>query len=83
MLSVKLYQIDIVYEFYETLTKERIESTDLETAIRQSTKFLDDYKDDNAFVHDAHMIIGKEKVIIKQKVIDLINRRKNGKSRLE
>ena len=74
----KLYQIDIVYDFYEKLTKKRIESTDLETAVRQSIKFLDDYKDDNAFLHKAYMIIEKERVIIKQKVIDLINRRKNG-----
>lgn len=74
----KLYQIDIVYNFYEKLTKKRIESTDLETAVRQSIKFLDDYKDDNAFLHKAYMIIEKERVIIKQKVIDLINRRKNG-----
>ena len=74
----KLYQIDIVYNFYEKLTKKRIESTDLETAVRQSIKFLDDYKDDNAFLHKAYMIIEKERVIIKQKVIDLINRRING-----
>ena len=90
VLLVKLYQIDIIYEFYEKLTKERIESTDLETAIRQSIKFLDDYKDENAFVHKAYMIIGEEKVLITQKVIDLINRsinlinrRKYGKSRME
>ena len=75
----KLYQIDIVYDFYEKLTKKRIESTDLETAVEEAIKFLDDYKDDNAFLHEAYMIIEKERVIIKQKVIDLINRRKNGK----
>ena len=75
----KLYQIDIVFDFYEKLTKKRIESTDLETAVEEAIKFLDDYKDDNAFLHEAYMIIGKEKVIIKQKVIDLINRRNNGK----
>ena len=74
----KLYQIDIVYNFYEKLTKKRIESTDLETAVEEAIKFLDDYKDDNAFLHKAYMIIEKERVIIKQKVIDLINRRKNG-----
>mgnify|MGYP003150542410 FL=1 len=74
----KLYQIDIVYDFYEKLTKKRIESTDLETAVEEAIKFLDDYKDDNAFLHEAYMIIEKERVIIKQKVIDLINRRKNG-----
>ena len=74
----KLYQIDIVYDFYEKLTKKRIESTDLETAVEEAIKFLDDYKDDNAFLHKAYMIIEKERVIIKQKVIDLINRRKNG-----
>ena len=74
----KLYQIDIVYDFYEKLTKKRIESTDLETAVEEAIKFLDDYKDDNAFVHEAYMIIAKERVIIKQKVIDLINRRNNG-----
>ena len=75
----KLYQIDVVYDFYEKLTKKRIESTDLETAVEEAIKFLDDYKDDNAFLHEAYMIIEKERVIIKQKVIDLINRRKNGK----
>ena len=74
----KLYQIDIVYDFYEKLIKKRIESTDLETAVEEAIKFLDDYKDDNAFLHKAYMIIEKERVIIKQKVIDLINRRKNG-----
>ena len=74
----KLYQIDIVYDFYEKLTKKRIESTDLETAVEEAIKFLDDYKDDNAFLYEAYMIIEKERVIIKQKVIDLINRRKNG-----
>ena len=74
----KLYQIDIVYDFYEKLTKKRIESADLETAVEEAIKFLDDYKDDNAFLHKAYMIIEKERVIIKQKVIDLINRRKNG-----
>ena len=74
----KLYQIDIVYDFYEKLTKKRIESTDLETAVEEAIKFLDDYKDDNAFLHKAYMIIEKERVIIKQKVIDLINRRING-----
>ena len=74
----KLYQIDIVYDFYEKLTKKRIESADLETAVEEAIKFLDDYKDDNAFLHKAYMIIEKERVIIKQKVIDLINRRING-----
>tara|TARA_R100000742_G_C4265318_1_gene83332 strand:- start:599 stop:832 length:234 start_codon:yes stop_codon:yes gene_type:complete len=75
----KLYQIDIVFDFYEKLTKKRIESSDLETAVEEAIKFLNDYKDNNAFVHEACMIIAKEKVIIKQKVIDLINRRNNGK----
>ena len=75
----KLYQIDIVYYFYDTLKKQRIESTELETAIEEASEYLEDYKDDHAFVHQACMIIAKERVIIKQKVIDLINRRIDGK----
>ena len=89
----KFYQIDIFWGYGRMFVNtrsvpfhqfgERVESTDLETAIEESIKLLDNYEYDDSFVHDAYMIIGKEKVIIKQKVIDLINRRKNGKSRLE
>ena len=78
MSSDKLYQIDIVYDFYEKLSKQRIESSELEVAIEETIKFLDEYKDDSAFIHQAFMFIAGEKVTIKQKVIELINRRKNG-----
>lgn len=78
MLLDKLYQIDIVYDLDETLHLQTIESFNIEDALRKTKKFLKDYKQNNAYVHQAKMFIGKEKILIKQKIIELINRRNNG-----
>ena len=57
----KLYQIDIVYDFYDTLKKQRIESTELETAIEEAYEYLEDYKDDHVYDYSKRKSNNKTK----------------------
>ena len=79
----KKYQVDILYEFAETLKMHTLHAIDYETIIEDTENFLEDMKEYEPYVLNARMYIGDEKILIKQKVIELINRRKNGKQRME
>ena len=60
-----------------------LHAIDYETIIEDTENFLEDMKEYEPYVLNARMYIGDEKILIKQKVIELINRRKNGKQRME
>ena len=71
------YQVEIIYEMTETFYNQKIECSTLEELIEKTEAFLKAYRDWNAYVYNATMFLDNEKILIKQKVIDLINRRKN------
>tara|TARA_R100001163_G_C4916636_1_gene98622 strand:- start:184 stop:405 length:222 start_codon:yes stop_codon:yes gene_type:complete len=73
-----MFKADIIYEVSETTYTEKIESLTLEDLVSKAMAFLKAYRDWNPHILSARMFIGEEKILIKQKVIDLINRRKNG-----
>ena len=73
----KKYQVDILYEFEETLKMHTLHAIDYETIIEDTENFLEDMKEYEPYVLNARMYIGDEKILIKQKVIELINRRKD------
>jgi hypothetical protein len=75
----RLYQADILYELSETIYMQKIESLEFENFIQKINDFLNEYRYWNPYVLNARMFIGEEKILIKQKVVELINRRNNGK----
>lgn len=83
MSSDKIIQVDILYEYAEYYRKHTIDAEDYETAIKLTQEFMKSVKDCSPQVLDARMFIGEEKIIVRQKIIGLINRRKNGKPRME
>ena len=76
--SDKLYQVDIVYEFSETLYMKRVEATDYIQLIKQVEKYFEVFSKNEPRVINAKVFFGDEKIIIKQKVVEQLNRRKNG-----
>ncbi len=78
MSSDKLYQVDIVYEFSETLYKKRIEAFDYLELMKQVEEYFEIFSKNNPRVINAKIFFGEEKIIIKQKVVEQLNRRKNG-----
>ena len=83
MSSDKLYQVDIVYEFSETLYKKRIEAFNYIELMKEVEENFEIFSKNNPRVINAKIFFGKEKIIIKQKVVEQLNRRKNGKQRME
>jgi len=81
--SDKLYQVDIVYEFSETLYKKRIEAFNYIELMKEVEENFEIFSKNNPRVINAKIFFGKEKIIIKQKVVEQLNRRKNGKQRME
>ena len=77
VLSDKLYQVDIVYEFSETLYMKRVEATDYIQLIKQVEKYFEVFSKNEPRVINAKVFFGDEKIIIKQKVVEQLNRRKN------
>ena len=83
MLSDKIVQVDILYEYAEYYRKHTIDAEDYETAVKLTQEFMDTIQDCKPQILDARIFIGEEKIIVRQKIIELINRRKHGKSRME
>ncbi len=76
--SDKLYQVDFVYEFSETLYRKRIEAFDYIELMKQVEENFNIFSENNPRIINAKIFFGKEKIIIKQKVVEQLNRRKNG-----
>lgn len=79
MSSDKIYKVDIQYEFGNGIKTHTLNSSNYETIIEKTENFLEDMKEHEPYILNAIMYIGDEKIIINQKIIELINRRKNGK----
>ena len=73
--SNKVVQVDILYEYAEYYRKHTIDAEDYETAVKLTQEFMDTVQDCKPQILDARIYIGEEKIIVRQKIIALLNRR--------
>ena len=78
VLLDKLYQVDLVYESSETLYRKRIEAFDYIELMTKVENFFKIFAENSPRIINAKIFFGKEKIIIKQKVVEQLNRRNNG-----